>query len=323
MTHVLITGAAGFIGSHLVDCFLDSGFRVTGIDNLSRGSRRHLSQALSSTHFHFYDANLASLAGLPSLFETALAAGPVDLVWHMAANSDIAAGATDPLLDLNDTFLSTFHLLSMMRRFGMRRLAFASSSAVYGNHAGAVAEDSGPLLPVSNYGAMKLAAEGIISAAAQSFLEQAWILRLPNVVGPRATHGIIYDLMHKLAANPRCLEVLGDGAQQKPYLHVTELIDAMLFLSREATERRNVFNIGASDQGATVKYITEAVIRRAAPDKPIRYTGGRGGWSGDVPRYHYSIDKLAKLGWTPRLSSEAAVDRAVGEIYDEVRPVCS
>jgi UDP-glucose 4-epimerase len=170
---------------------------------------------------------------------------------------------------------------------------------------------------------MKLASEASISAAVESYLEQAWIFRFPNVVGSRATHGIIYDLLGKLATDPPALEVLGDGTQQKPYLHVSELIDAMCFIVQHASERLNYFHIGAEDEGATVEYIAETVLRHAAPQKTIRYTGGNRGWVGDVPRFRYSIEKLATLGWKPQLCSREAVNRAVGELYAEVRAACS
>ncbi|MGH9613742.1 MAG: NAD-dependent epimerase/dehydratase family protein, partial [Bryobacteraceae bacterium] len=213
--------------------------------------------------------------------------------------------------------------LLLMRESGIRQIAFPSTSAVYGDNPAPLSEDTGPLLPISNYGAMKLASEASISSAAESFLDHAWIFRFPNVVGSRATHGIIFDLLRKLAAKPDALEVLGDGSQQKPYLHVSELLDAMLFIQQQATEKRNCFNIGPEDDGTTVRFIAETVIGVAAPGKPIHYTGGNKGWVGDVPHFQYSIEKLNSLGWRPRFNSVQAITRAVSEIADEFQARCS
>ena len=311
----LITGAAGFIGSHLADRLLRLGFTVFGLDNFSRGTPENLQVARSHPAFHFekvdiadFDAYRRLLAQMP----------PIDVVWHLVANSDIQAGVADANVDLKDTFQTTFNTLQLMRTHQIKRLAFASSSAVYGVHTAPLTEDTGPLFPISNYGAMKLASEALISAAVESYLERAWIFRFPNVIGPRATHGVIYDLLTKLSKDPPDLEVLGDGSQQKPYLHVSELIDAMLKIVASATAPLNWFNIGPPDEGATVAQIASAVLRQAAPSKSIRYTGNSSkGWVGDVPRFRYSIEKLAQLGWKPACTSVQAVERAVAEIYQE------
>jgi UDP-glucose 4-epimerase len=160
---------------------------------------------------------------------------------------------------------------------------------------------------------MKLASEGIISAALERYLRRAWIFRFPNVVGGRATHGAIYDFIRKLKENPKELEVLGDGSQEKPYLHVTELIDAMLFLFERTKERLNYFNIAPEGSATTVRYIAEAVVKAASPGARIRYTGGSKGWVGDVPRFSYSIEKLKAAGWSPKMTSKEAVELAVKE----------
>jgi len=161
---------------------------------------------------------------------------------------------------------------------------------------------------------MKLASEAIISAARETALDRAWVFRFPNVVGPRATHGAIYDFLQKLRANPAELEVLGDGHQQKPYLHVTELVEAMLFITEHASDAHNTFNIGPEGTSTTVRHIAETVVAAAAPAAAIRYTGGARGWPGDVPRFNYSIEKLKRLGWKPALTSDEAIERTVGEL---------
>ncbi len=315
---ILVTGAAGFIGSHLVDRLLKRGCAVTGIDNFVRGCDENLHNAQNAPDFRFIEADLADLTA----FRGAVTVG-FDAVWHMAANSDIAAGVVDPNVDHRDTFLTTFNTLQIMREFGIPRIAFASTSAIYGNNPQLLTEDIGPLFPISNYGAMKLASEACISAAVESFVEQAWIFRFPNVIGPRATHGIIYDLLHKIARKPDALEVLGNGLQQKPYLHVSELIDAMLFIHEHASAPLNYFNIGPADEGVQVRFIAETVIRQTAPDLPIRYTGGAKGWVGDVPKFQYSTEKLARLGWMPAMNSAQTVERAVAEIHSEFASRCS
>jgi UDP-glucose 4-epimerase len=281
-----------------------------GIDNLSRGTRSNLDEALRHPAFHFFEADLADIAS----FRRIVANFGITTVWHIAANSDIPGGIADPNVDLRDTFQTTFNTLLVMREADVRRIAFASTSAVYGVHDEVLREDSGPLFPISNYGAMKLASEALISAAVESFLERAWIFRFPNVIGSRATHGIIFDLLKKLKANPPDLEVLGDGTQQKPYLHVSDLLDAMLIVHERGSDALNYFNIGPADEGTTVLNIAQAVLREASPLTPLRFTGGNRGWIGDVPKFRYSIEKIKRLGWQPKLTSTQAIDRAVVEI---------
>lgn len=319
MSHkCLVTGAAGFIGSHLVDRLLESGAMVVGVDNMKLGRRANLARALENTRFKFFEIDVNDL---PTFLRAARQNShdrPFDIAWHLAANSDIRSGVADPDVDLRDTFLTTFNLLKVMREVKIPQLAFASTSAIYGLHPGKLAEDVGPLFPISNYGAMKLASEACISAALEAYLERAWIFRFPNVVGSRSTHGVIYDFVQKLKATPQELEVLGDGSQEKPYFHVADLIDAMLFVVSHGKEKLNYFNIGTADSASTVRYIAERVVARMSPGASIRYTGGSKGWVGDVPKFNYSIAKLKKLGWSPRLASNAAVDRAVDEVIAEV-----
>lgn len=311
---VLVTGAAGFIGSQLTDVFLGMGYTVIGVDNFSRGVEANLIYARTHPKFTLYNIDLADERAVMEELVPVLHGRIIDEVWHLAANSDIPAGVRDPRVDHRDTFMTTFNTLLLMRELAIPRIAFASTSAVYGEQPDILRETTGPLLPISNYGAMKLAAEGLISAAVEAYLEQAFIFRFPNVIGPRLTHGAIYDFLNKLRCNPNELEVLGDGTQQKPYLHVKELIDAMLFIRDKANERINLFNIGPQDEGATVTEIANAVLDHVKCGAVIRYTGGDRGWVGDVPRFRYSVQKLADLGWQAPSSSVGAVLRTVAEV---------
>ena len=318
-TKCLVSGAAGFIGSHLIDQLLARGATVLGFDNMRLGRRANLAKALENPRFKFVELDVNDLPAFTRVVRQLSQDKPFDTTWHLAANSDIRAGVADPEVDLRDTFLTTFNTLRLMRELKIPQIAFASTSAIYGVLPGRMEEDMGPLFPISNYGAMKLASEACLSAAAEAYLQRAWIFRFPNVVGSRSTHGVIHDFVQKLKANQNELEVLGDGTQEKPYFHVADLIDAMQFIVERAGDKLNYFNIGTAGTATTVRYIAEAVIQRHSPAAKIRYTGGNKGWVGDVPKFNYSIEKLQKLGWQPRLASNAAVDRAVEEIVSEAR----
>jgi len=313
---VVVSGGAGFIGTNLVARLLADGVRVVAIDNFLRGARSNLVDVLGHPAFDLIEADLADPVACADAFDAAAAnAGSIDAVWHLAANSDIAAGTSDPRIDLRDSFLTTFEILLQMRRLGIPRLLFASSSAIYGDHGDAeLSEDVGPFFPVSNYGAMKLASEAQASAAAEAFLAQVIHFRFPNVIGVPATHGVLVDFITRLKAEPDVLRVLGDGTQRKPYLHVSELLDAMLIGDAKATAKVSAFNIGPVDDGATVKWIAEQVVARVSPGARIEYGAGNKGWLGDVSRFSYSTARIAGLGWSPRLGSHAALTRAIDEI---------
>lgn len=315
---ILVTGAAGFIGSTLTRKFISDGVRVLGIDNLCRGNLSNIADLIGNPLFSFKEINLCNLDAYAAAIIGEQEEWSINEVWHMAANSDIPAGICDANIDLRDTFMTTFNTLEVMKKFGIKFIAFASSSAVYGDLGEQVlVEDIGPLFPISNYGAMKLASEALISASVESFLEGAYIFRFPNVIGVPATHGVILDFIRKLKGSAKSLEVLGDGTQQKSYLHVEELIDAMQFIRLHANERCNYFNIGPSDVGVTVRSIAEKVQEVVAPSTSIIYGSGNKGWVGDVPKFSYSIEKLKNLGWTPKLNSAQAISKAVLEIYKQ------
>jgi len=317
---VLITGVAGFIGSNLAKLFIESGETVLGLDSLSRGAIDNLVDVIADSSFHFKVIDCSDQIAFVSAVIDFHAKSPITEVWHMAANSDIPAGVNDASVDLKDTFMTTFNVLEVMKALHIKVLAFASSSAVYGDHGiERISEVSGPLLPLSNYGAMKLASEAAISAAAESFLDRAFVYRFPNVIGVPATHGVLLDFVNKLKVTPDRLDVLGNGSQQKAYLHVSDLIDGMLHIRRNALEKMCVYNLGAEDAGVSVKAIAQSVVANASPSAKIVYGTGDRGWVGDVPKFKYSLDKLKKLGWAPRLNSQQAIDKAIAEIICQER----
>jgi UDP-glucose 4-epimerase len=312
--HVL-TGGAGFIATNLIARLLDRGESVFALDDLSRGRSEFWAAFQERPSFRSAIVDCADLQAFRTALSDNVGDGGIAAVWHLAANSDIPAGLADPRIDLQRTFMTTFNTLVLMREFSIPLLHFASSSAIYGDHGETVIhEDTGPLEPISNYGAMKLASEAQIRAGVEAFLPRANVFRFPNVVGVPATHGVIIDFINKLKATPRTLEVLGDGTQRKAYLHVAELVDAMLFIAEHALGRYNVFNVGPPDHGIAVWEIAEAVRDRVSPGAEIHYGSGGRGWVGDVPRFRYATTRLAELGWRPQLDSTGAVRRAVDQI---------
>ena len=306
---ILIIGGAGFIGSVLVKEMLQDNADIIVIDKLSLGSIDYIDT--TKVEFHQIDIN-----NIEQVLK-ALQGKKIDEVWHLAANSDIPAGVEDMDVDLDDTFMSTASTLKIMKAIECKKLYFASSSAVYGFNENRLHEDIGPLLPISNYGAMKLSSEALISASLESFLDKVCIYRFPNVVGVPATHGVILDFIKKLKKDMSTLEVLGNGTQQKTYLHVSELVEAMLFINSNTDNGMDYYNIGAMDDGVFVKQIAEETTKVISPDAKINYQKTDRGWVGDVPRFYYSVDKLKGLGWSPKMSSLEAVQRAVIEIASQ------
>jgi UDP-glucose 4-epimerase len=307
----LVTGAAGFIGGQLCRALLDKNYSVIGVDNFVRGSRDTIALLEKDPGFSFIECDLSSDVHVRRNLLNIPSGENIHEVWHLAANSDISAGVADVSIDFHNTFLTTLNTLTLMRELKIPKMIFASTSAVYGDLKGALREDSGPLLPISNYGAMKLASEGIISAATESYLKSSYIFRFPNVIGPGLTHGAIFDFIHKLKKDPKSLEVLGDGNQQKPYLYSEELIDAMFYVLQNSKNKINLFNIGPADQGIKVVDIAKMVIDAMGGAADIKFTGGNRGWVGDVPRFDYSIEKLNQLGWKSGSESRHAVARTI------------
>jgi UDP-glucose 4-epimerase len=307
MSKLLITGGTGFIGSHLCDALIDGGHDVTCVDDLSLGRIENVRHLFDRPGFRFERLDLLDRAGLRDLMAT----GSFDCVFHLAANSDIPRGLEDPEVDLRKTFLTTFEVLYAMRAAGVRRLVFASTSAIYGELDRPLNEETGPLWPISLYGAAKLGSEAFVSAFGACFDMQAWIFRFPNVVGERATHGAMYDFINKLRANPRELVVLGDGGQTKPYLYVKDLVAGILLGWTHADGRLNCFNLGVESATSVTRMAEIVREEMGLHGAAIRYTGGDRGWVGDVPRFRYDLAKIHGLGWRASRTSDEALRTAV------------
>ncbi|MCJ2512171.1 MAG: NAD-dependent epimerase/dehydratase family protein, partial [Candidatus Thermoplasmatota archaeon] len=239
-------------------------------------------------------------------------------VWHLAANPDIRKGTESTKVDLEQNTMATYNVLEAARRTDVKNVVFSSTSTIYGRaKVLPTPEDYGPCLPISLYGASKLACEGLISAYAELYGMNGWIYRFANIIGRRSTHGILYDLVEKLNRNPNELEVLGDGNQRKSYLLVDECVDAMMFGFKNAKDRLNYFNLGADDQ-ITVRRIVEVLVEETElKDVELKYTGGESGWAGDVPIFLLATKKMADLGWKPKHNSEEAIREAAKIVVRE------
>lgn len=303
-----VTGGAGFIGSHLIDRLVEIG-KVTVYDNLSSGRKEFIQCHFNKENFDFIQADLLDFSTLKRAISNH------DAVFHLAANSDVRAGIGKTDLDLRQGTIATYNVLEAMRLNGINKMAFASSHTVYGE-AGMtpVTEDYSPLLPISLYGASKLASEGLISAFCHLFNMQAWIFRIANVVGARSSHGVIFDFIHKLRQNPKKLEILGNGTQQKPYVHINDCIDGMLFGFEYCHDNANVLNLGPTSSISVNAIANMVVEAMGLPSVKLSYTGGNRGWKGDVPQGRLGVSKLNKLGWKPKYGSDEAVRQAVKDM---------
>lgn len=312
--NVLVAGGAGFIGSHLVDVLLSNGHNVICADKLIFGSKNieHLlnnNDLVNSGKFKFYNSELAEQSVVNDIFEENV----IDAVYHLAANSDIQKGGKEPDIDFNDTLMTTRSLLEAMRKHGVRNLFFASTSAVYGDMPDVeLTETTGGIMPVSYYGGAKLASEALISSYTSMCDMNTVIFRFPNVIGPRLTHGVIFDFIRKLRNDPHKLEILGDGKQCKPYIYVMDLVEAIVELTEHFNKGEEVYNLSVQSDGTTVTHIAEIVVEEMKlQNVEFSYTGGARGWKGDVPKFKYDISKVLSTGWKPKHSSDEAVKQTV------------
>jgi len=313
MRSVLITGGAGFIGSHLCTKLLNdlNIQHVVALDNLLLGTEANVAHLTSDNRFRLRIGDVNEAEVVNGLFEEY----KFDTVFHLAANSDISISHSNPDIDFTYTFKTTWSVLEALRKYGCKKLIFASTSAIYGDVTENIHENFAPLHPISHYGAGKLASEAFISSFSYNYDIQTYIFRFPNVVGSRSTHGVIYDFVNKLKNNKQKLVVLGNGQQEKSYLHVSDLIQAILHCMDLSKDKYNVFNVGGIDT-INVARIAALVIEETKGNQSIEYTGGERGWLGDVPKFKYNIEKILSTGWLPVYNSEMAVRRTIKELIN-------
>jgi UDP-glucose 4-epimerase len=302
-----VTGGAGFIGSHLADRLIERGNELVVLDNLSTGRKEFLQQHRDNLNFRFHQVDLLT-DSIDNYFIG------VNEVWHLAANPDVRAALKNTRVDLEQNILVTYRVLEAMRKSDVKKIVFTSTSTVYGEAEQIpTPENYGPLIPISLYGASKLACEGLISAFCHTFKMHAVMFRLANIIGPRSTHGVIYDFVQKLRANPDELKILGDGNQRKSYLYIDDCVEAMLFSRKERQKDQiDIYNIGSEDW-ITVKEIAKIVCGKMKVKPRFNFTGGKKGWMGDVPLMRLDISKIKGLGWAPKYNSRESVDRVMQE----------
>ena len=309
----LVTGGAGFIGSHLIDRLVSRGDTVVVIDNLSSGN-------LDFIQNHIDSGKVSLVKGDITNYQDVLSAmNGVECVFHLAANPDIRLGTKITDTDLKQGTIATYNIVEAMRVEGVNKIAFASSSVVYGEDSPMpTPEDHGPFLPISLYGASKQAGEGLISSWVGTFGFQAWIFRFANIIGTRGTHGVIFDFIHKLKADPSRLEVLGNGLQEKSYMEVGDCVDGILHVMANSNESVNLFNLGSHDT-ASVRRIAEIVVEETGcAGASIEYTGGDRGWAGDIPRAMLAIDKMLEIGFDVNYNSEQAIRHTARALIEEI-----
>lgn len=309
----LVTGGAGFIGSHLVDALVENGRKVRVLDNFSSGREEFLSHHGDSGLVEIFRADLLDMNAVKKSMQG------VEMVHHLAANPDIRLGTEVTDTDLKQGTLATYNVLEAMRMEGVSRISFSSSSAIYGEaEQMPTPETYGPVMPISLYGASKLGSEALITAWAGTFGADAWIHRFANIVGPRGTHGVIFDFIHKLKRDPSRLEVLGNGMQEKSYMSAEDCVKAMIHLIGHCDKNVNLYNLGTGDT-CSVRRIAEIVVEESGLDGvSIEYTGGDRGWAGDVPKTSLEVSRLLETGFKPNLASEEAIRHTARALISEI-----
>lgn len=301
----LVTGAAGFIGSNLVDCLLSCGHSVVGFDNFSTGTQQFVERARLEPRFRMVEDDVLTSGSLKDICQG------VDVVFHLAANADIRDGLKHPERDLQQNTIATFKVLEAMRATGVKKIVFSSTGSIYGEASVIPTPEDTPFpVQTSLYGASKAAGEGLIAAYCEGFGFQSWIFRFVSILGERYTHGHVFDFYKKLRNDPSRLVVLGNGKQRKSYLYVHDCIDAMLLAMEKASDKVNIFNLGV-DGYCAVNDSIGWICEELGVEPKLDYSGGDRGWIGDNPFIFLDTKKIQSLGWKPTHSIRDGVIKTV------------
>lgn len=309
----LVTGGAGFIGSHLTDSLIKNKNEVGVIDNLSTGCLENLSRHLKNPRFRFVKGNVKDLSVLKKVMKER------DIIFHFAENSEIMFAAKQPTVYL-ENIIGTFNVLEVMRLCDVEKIVYSSSSTVIGDATVVpTPEFYGPLFPISLYGGAKAACEGLIAAYAHTYNLKFWIFRFVDIIGDRMDHGVVYDFVNKLKNDPSKLEILGNGEQLRSFLLVDECIAAMLFATNHSDTFANLLNIGSEDQISISRVAKIVADEMGLRNVRFKYAGGKRGWKGDTLTNFLSINNIKKLGWKPIHNSEESVRIATRRILKELQ----
>jgi UDP-glucose 4-epimerase len=310
LQRVLVTGCAGFIGSNLVDDLLDRGLNVIGIDNLSTGRLEFLHSAMAKPGFTFFNVDLQVVETLPRLFQG------VDMVCHLAANADVRFGPDHPRRDLEQNTIVTHNVLEAMRLTGVKKIVFSSTGSIYGESPVSPTPEDAPFpIQTSLYGASKLAGEALIQAYCESFGFQSWIFRFVSILGPRYSHGHVFDFYKQLRNDENALKVLGDGHQRKSYLHVKDCIEGIKVAIEKSSDKVNIFNLGV-DATCEVRDSIGWITEKLGVHPQITFGTDSRGWIGDNPLIHLSTNRINALGWMPKYSIQDGVEDTVKFLSD-------
>jgi UDP-glucose 4-epimerase len=302
---VFVTGAAGFIGSNLVDHLIGAGIETIGYDNMSTGFPAFLASAISNPAFRLIEGDLLDLDSLTAAMKD------VDFVFHLAANADVRFGLEHPRRDLEQNTIATFNVLEAMRANGIKRIAFSSTGSIYGEATTIPTPEDAPFpIQTSLYGASKLAGEGLIQSYCEGYGMQAWIFRFVSILGERYSHGHVFDFCRQLLADPHHLRVLGDGRQRKSYLYVQDAVAAVFHAIEHAQHPVNLFNLG-THQYCEVNDSIGWIAGSLGVSPVLEYTGGDRGWVGDNPFIFLDTTRIGALGWRPKLTIREGVERTV------------